>query len=161
MDNPSNNNCPTNVIIESDSISNGFDEIQKSLLLFKQTMQSMQGQFKLLEKNVKKELKGLKKDVDKNKNKGNRKPSGFAKPSKVSNELCKFMNRPEGSEIARTEVTQYLIKYIKEHSLQCSDNKKKIIPDESLVSLFGDTKGEEITFFNIQRLMNKHFVSSN
>ena len=60
-------------------------------------------------------MKGLKKEVVKNKNKGNRQPSGFAKPVKVTKELCEFMNQTEGTEIARTEVTRALVFYIKEY----------------------------------------------
>ena len=36
-------------------------------------------------------------------------PSGFAKPTNVTKELCDFMNCPEGSKIARTEVTKALV----------------------------------------------------
>jgi hypothetical protein len=38
-----------------------------------------------------------------------RKPSGFVLPVPASNELCTFLNIPEGSEVSRTEVTKYLI----------------------------------------------------
>ena len=41
---------------------------------------------------MKKEMKVMKKNVEKSKNKGNKKPSGFAKPTKVTDELCVFMN---------------------------------------------------------------------
>ena len=92
------------------------------------------------------------------KNKGNRNPSGFAKPSAVSDELCEFMKREKGARIARTEVTQYIIKYIKEQQLQDSDNKRKIVPNSSLKELLGVNENYEVTFFNLQRLMNKHFI---
>ena len=105
-------------------------------------------------------MKTLKKEANKNRNKGNRKPSGFAKPSRVSDELCVFMNKEKGTEIARTEVTQFLIKYINEHSLQFADNKKVIIPDVTLKKLLDVKDGQEVTYFNLQGLMNKHFIKS-
>ena len=63
-------------------------------------------------------MKGLKKVAEKSKNKGNKKPSGFANPTKVTKELCEFMNKQEGTQIARTEVTRALISYIKANNLQ-------------------------------------------
>jgi len=154
----------TNVVLEIDNkekLNTSFELINNSLVQFKQLFSNLQTQFKELEKNTKKELKVLKKEADKNKNKGNRKPSGFATPRKVSSELCKFMNVPEGTEIARTEVTQYLIKYIKENSLQHTENKKKINPNEALKTLLGVSNNEEVDYFNLQRLMNRHFIAKN
>lgn len=103
-------------------------------------------------------MKGLKKEVIKNKKSGNRKPSGFAKPSKVTKELCQFMNKEEGTEIARTEVTKAICSYIKQHHLENSSNSKIITPDDKLKGLLGIEEGQELTYFNIQKYMNKHFV---
>ena len=63
-------------------------------------------------------MKHMAREAKKNKNKGNRKPSGFAVPTKISNDLCDFMGKPGGSQVARTEVTQYIIQYIKQKDLQ-------------------------------------------
>ena len=75
------------------------------------------------------------------------------------------MNKPEGSELARTEVTKALVNYIKEHNLiNCdSDNKNKIVPDEKLKNLLGLKEEElnELNYFSIQKYMNKHFYSKN
>ena len=102
----------------------------------------------------------LKKDSSKNKNKVNRKPSGFAKPTKVTKELCEFMNKDEGSEIARTDVTRALIFYINENNLQNETNKKIISPDEKLKSLLDIKEDQVLTYFTLQKFMNKHFISS-
>ena len=125
---------------------------------FKKQLTELQGQVKGLERDVKRQMKLLTKK--KRKNKGNRKPSGFAVPTKISNELCDFMSMPRGSSMARTEVTQYIIKYIKDHDLQWQPNRKIIKPDNSLKSLLNMKKNEELTYFNIQKYMNKHFVKS-
>ena len=87
-----------------------------------------------------------------------RKPSGFAKPLNVTNDLCQFMGKNKGTKIARTEVTQYLIKYIKENNLQNNNNKKNIIPDKKLKTLLKLKKKDELTYFNLQKYMNVHYI---
>lgn len=143
---------------ETNNICEQFEGIIDSFSLFKSQINSLQQQLRVLEKTVKKQMKTLKKDATKNKNKGNRKPSGFAKPSKVTNELCEFMNKKEGTEIARTEVTRALCSYIKEHKLENKENSKIIAPDDKLKLLLGIEEGQELTYFTIQKFMNKHFI---
>jgi chromatin remodeling complex protein RSC6 len=140
-----------------------FNTINDSLTLFKMQITNLQKVVKTVEKDVKKELKNIKKDKHKQKIKTKRAPSGFAKPTKVTKELCEFMNQPEGSEIARTEVTKSLVNYIKENNLieLGEDCKNKIIPDQKLKNLLGiqDEHLHDLTYFNIQKYMNKHFYS--
>jgi len=146
------------------NIATSFTTINDSITLFKMQLNSMQQQLKNVEKSVKKELKAVKKVVAEKKPKSKRAPSGFAKPTKVTKELCDFMNRPEGSEIARTEVTKILSEYIKSNNLQeqTENSKNKIVPDDKLATLLGISSEESLnlTFFNIQKYMNKHFISS-
>jgi chromatin remodeling complex protein RSC6 len=140
-----------------------FTTINDSLTLFKMQITNLQKVVKTVEKDVKRELKNIKNDKKKDKPKTKRAPSGFAKPTKVTKELCEFMNKPEGSEIARTEVTKALVNYIKENNLieLGEDSKNKIVPDEKLKSLLGIHEKElnDLTYFNIQKYMNKHFYS--
>jgi chromatin remodeling complex protein RSC6 len=143
---------------ETNNICEQFEGIANSIGLFKSQFNSLQQQLRVLEKTVKKQMKTLKKVATKNKNKGNRQPSGFAKPSKVTNELCEFMNKKEGTEIARTEVTRALCSYIKEHKLENKENSKIIAPDNKLKMLLGIEEGQELTYFTIQKFMNKHFI---
>ena len=145
-----------------DQLYTQFSAIVSGLNIVKVQISSLQQNLKQLEKSVKKQMKGLKKEVTKNKNKtkGNRKPSGFARPSKVTKELCLFMNKDEGTEIARTEVTKALCSYIKEHKLENTGNSKIIKPDIKLKDLLGLEEGQELTYFTIQKFMNKHFVKN-
>ena len=145
---------------EVDIICEQFEGIINSLTHFKGEITNLQQQIRTIEKNVKKQMKEFSKEIIKNKskNKGNRKPSGFAKPSKVTNELCEFMNKKEGEEIARTEVTKALCSYIKEHNLENKENSKIIYPDNKLKTLLGIEDGQELTYFTIQKYMNKHFI---
>ena len=137
-----------------------FEQLVNQLGLMRNQITNMQQSIKCLEKGVKKQMKGLKKEAIKTKAKGNRAPSGFAKPSKVTKELCEFMNKTEGTEIARTEVTRALVAYIKENKLENTTNSKIIAPDEKLKMLLGIEDGEELNYFNIQKYMNKHFVKN-
>ena len=140
-----------------------FTTIYDNLTLFKMQITNLQKVVKTVEKDVLKQLKNIKKNKKNYKPKAKRAPSGFAKPTKVTKELCDFMNKPEGSEIARTEVTKALVNYIKENNLIeiGDDSKNKIVPDEKLKSLLGIQYEEfgYLTYFNIQKYMNKHFYS--
>jgi chromatin remodeling complex protein RSC6 len=124
----------------TDHIGKQFEGIIQTLSTFRQSITALQTQIRGLEKSVRKEMKSLQKEAAKNRNKGNRRPSGFAKPSKVSSELCAFMKKDVGTEIARTEVTQYLIQYIKDNGLQFAGNKKIIMPDATLKKLLNVKK---------------------
>jgi chromatin remodeling complex protein RSC6 len=141
-------------------LSEQFECVINGLTDVKTQINTLQQTLKQLEKNVKKQMKDLKKEVVKNKVKGNRKPSGFAKPSKVTTELCEFMDKKEGTEIARTEVTKALIDYIKKNKLENQTNSKILIPDEKLKNLLGIEDGQELTYFNIQKYMTKHFIKN-
>ena len=143
-----------------EDIFNQFEQLVTQLNQMKTQITGIQQNIKQLDKNVKKQMKCLKKEVIKTKNKGNRQPSGFAKPSKVTKELCEFMNKAEGTEIARTEVTRALVGYIKENKLENTTNSKIISPDEKLKTLLELNDSDELTYFTIQKYMNKHFVKN-
>ena len=119
----------------NDVIQTQFADLLSNLSSFKSQLTMLSNQVKSIEKSVRKEMKKLHKEAQKNKNKGNRKASGFAVPTKISKDLCKFMNQPDGTEMARTEVTKYIIQYIKDNNLPDSTNKKVIKPDKRLKSL--------------------------
>jgi len=145
-------------------ISKQFSTINDSLTLFKMEINSLQKHVKTVEKDIRKYVKNMKKNMKNDKPKNIRAPSGFAKPTKVTKELCEFMNKPEGSEIARTEVTKALASYIKNNNLieiGTDTKKNKIIPDEKLKNLLGIHEEEinDLTYFSIQKYMNKHFYT--
>ena len=64
------NDCP-------DNVTSQFDHILATLSVLRQNITSVQNEIRTLEKTIKKEIKGYKKQTEKNKTKGNRKPSGF------------------------------------------------------------------------------------
>ena len=137
-----------------------FEGILAGLSGVKVQINNLQQQVKQVEKVMRRQMKGLQKEAQKNKSKGVRKPSGFATPSKVTKELCEFMNKDDGTEIARTEVTKALVAYIKSHKLENATNSQIITPDSKLKYLLGVCDGDQLTYFNIQKYMNKHFVKN-
>ena len=79
------------------------------------------------------------------------------KPTKISVELAKFLGKPEGSEMARTEVTREINKYIRANDLQDSSNGRKINPDAKLRGLLQVPTSDDLTYFNLQKYLSKHF----
>lgn len=145
--------------LNEDAIGAQFDTVLSTLSAFRAQITQVQQVVRGLEKHVKKEMKGLRRDAQKGKARGNRKRSGFAQPTKISRELCEFMEKAEGTEIARTEVTQYVISYINDNKLQNPQNRKTIEPDDKLRKLLGVSPSDEVTYFNLQKYMNRHFPS--
>ena len=149
----------TDTVVESkhNVVCEQFLGVLNTLSSFRTQITMLQNQVRTLERSVKKSMKSLQRDAKKNRNKGNRKPSGFAVPTNISDELCDFMQKPHGSKVARTEVTQYVIQYIKDNNLQNQENRKIIKPNKALRSLLAAKTKDEVTYFNIQRYMNRHF----
>ena len=122
---------------------------------------SLKTEYRSLEKKWTRELKVAQKSQAKRKRKsGNRQPSGFVKPTKISDELAKFLEKPVGSEMARTDVTREINTYIRAHKLHDKDNGRKINPDTKLANLLKLKKTDELTYFNLQRYMSPHFYKS-
>ena len=119
---------------------------------------SMKSDYKTLEKVFSRELKSAQKNSKKRKTTGNRQPSGFVKPTRISDELAKFLGKTIGTEMARTEVSKEINAYIREKGLQDKENGRKIHPDASLAKLLALTAADELTYFNLQRYMKHHFI---
>ena len=119
---------------------------------------SLKSEFRSLEKKWSREIKTAQKSQAKRKRRsGNRQPSGFVKPTKISDELAKFLEKPVGTEMARTDVTREINTYIRAHKLQDVNNGRKINPDAKLATLLKLKKNDELTYFNLQRYMSPHF----
>lgn len=93
---------------------------------------------------------------------GERKPSGFATPTELSADLCSFLGVPEGTRMARTDVTRQITAYIKEHKLFNPDDKRKILPDATLRKLINwpADSDQVLTYFNLQGAIKHHYKPS-
>jgi len=154
----------TTDISSIESIELEFLSLATRLQELKTLQSSVVSDLKKLHKTVHRHMKENSKKNKKRKNldpnRPKRAPSGFAKPALISVELCSFLGKPEGTEMARTEVTKYLTQYIKEHKLQDEANRRKILPDKQLQQLLNVGKGDEVTYFNLQKYMKVHFPKS-
>jgi upstream activation factor subunit UAF30 len=122
---------------------------------------SLKTEYRTLEKKWSREIKAAQKQSSKRKRKaGNRAPSGFVKPTKISDELASFLGKEKGTEMARTDVTREINTYIRAHKLQDKDNGRKIIPDTKLATLLKLKKTDELTYFNLQKYMSPHFAKA-
>ena len=144
------------------SLEDQFKDILERIVNFRTLATNLMADVKKLQKNVNKQVRESNKRNKKrrgttNTNGEKRPPSGFAKPAKISEALCQFLGQPSGTEMARTEVTKYLTKYIKDHQLQDPANKRIINCDAQLSGLLNVTPSDEVTYFNLQRYMKPHF----
>lgn len=153
--------APENTVVESSEVSPlsaKFAEVGAKLQMAFGVLQSLKTEYKVLEKAVAKELKASQKLASKKKrSSGNRAPSGFVKPTLISDELATFLGKPKGSELARTDVSKEINSYIRENKLQDPKNGRNINADAKLAKLLKLGKEDKLTYFNLQRFMKHHF----
>lgn len=142
-------------VVEMSSIS----ILEEKLALLSSAMKDVVTQVRF----VKKEhdaLRRISDRVEKKRANARTTPNGFAKPTKISEELCAFLKVPAGCEKSRTEVTREIHKYIKTNSLFNTDNKRIILPDPVLKKLLSLEDGVEVTYFNLQSFLKHHFIKT-
>jgi len=129
----------------------------------RETVGALVAELKRLEKRVAR----LQKEADKRRRRSKkpvegeevkpRKPSIFELPTPLSNELCGFLGRANGSLESRSNVTKAITTYVKAHELK---EKHTIKPDAKLKALLGVKDGEVLTYFNLQRYLNRHYLKA-
>ena len=151
----------TEVTTDVSSLTVKMTEFNAKLQQLISLFSTVKNDFKTLEKAVTREMKIAQKlSSKKGRNNGNRKPSGFIKPTRISDELAAFLGKTIGTEMARTEVSKEINAYIQTHSLQDKSNGRKINPDAKLTQLLKISKEDELTYFNLQKFMKHHFVKA-
>jgi chromatin remodeling complex protein RSC6 len=146
----------TNDIVQEEDDVSLTDLISKHIARLQDLTSALnlaKSEFKVLEKRWGKELRTAQKGMKKKKN-TNRQPSGFVKPTRISDELAVFLGKPLGIEMARTQVTREINTYIKAHSLATGRN---INPDGPLLALLKIPTDQVLTYFNLQKYMSPHF----
>lgn len=146
---------------DADAITEQSANFMSKLQQLSVMLSTIKTEYRALEKKWSRDLKTAQKLSSKRKRKaGNRAPSGFVKPTKISDELASFLGKEKGTEMARTEVTRDINKYIRTHNLQDKDNGRKINSDTKLAALLKLKKTDELTYFNLQRYMSPHFAKA-
>tara|TARA_A100001015_G_C14819028_1_gene643935 strand:+ start:52 stop:678 length:627 start_codon:yes stop_codon:yes gene_type:complete len=149
------------VVEEATGIQQKLNEFSAKLQQINSIFSSLKGDFKTLEKSVSRELKAAQKSSAKRaKRAGNRQPSGFVKPTRISDELATFLGKTVGTEMARTDVSKEINAYIRANNLQRKDNGRFIVPDQKLTKLLKLKADDELSYFNLQRYMKPHFIKS-
>lgn len=147
----------------ADAPTTTLDEDMKAILTrlsgLREAASSMITEVKKLEKRVHRELKDARKRRRRVKAEGEegakRGPSIFEIPTKVTDELCVFLGKPKGTLISRSNVTREINNYVKEKGLK---NKHDIKPDAALKKLLRLSDADHLTYFNLQRYLNAHYI---
>tara|TARA_Y100000389_G_scaffold94530_1_gene91174 strand:+ start:593 stop:1048 length:456 start_codon:yes stop_codon:yes gene_type:complete len=148
----------TEEVTEDTVFHNKLIEFNEKINEMVKQMKELQAYGKVLDKEfnaVSKQLMKLKKI----KNKSSSRPlSGFAVPSRLTDELYEFLKIQKGTLIARKDVTKMMNEYIVKHECRDEKDKRNIIPNEELQALFNCGQDEQITYFNLQSYMKQHYL---
>tara|TARA_B100001287_G_C22685484_1_gene533216 strand:- start:57 stop:665 length:609 start_codon:yes stop_codon:yes gene_type:complete len=143
----------------SETLADKLHEFGSKLSQMMTIYTTLKQDFKTLSKQIERDMKAAQKaSAKKRRSSGNRQPSGFIKPTLITDELASFLGKSSGTEMARTEVSKEINQYIRENKLQDSANGRIIRPDSKLKKLLRVGADEELTYFNLQRYMKHHFV---
>jgi chromatin remodeling complex protein RSC6 len=148
-------------IVDASTLASKLNDFGSKIQQVTTILSSMKADYKLLEKSVSKELKAASKSKKgKKATSANRQPSGFVKPSVISDELIQFLGKEPGTMMSRVEVSKGINEYITTNSLKDKVSGRQINPDAKLATLLKIGKDEVLTYFNLQRYLKIHFVKS-
>jgi upstream activation factor subunit UAF30 len=147
------------VVLQESSVFDDFSALSAKVAHLGSLVSAIKSEIRSVEKKFIKELKVAQKSSSRRKTKTGavRNPSGFVKPTLISDELASFLGKEKGTEMARTAVTREINQYIRSNNLQDSANGRKINADDKLISLLKLTPDEVLTYFNLQKFMSPHF----
>ena len=159
--------APSTTPEPTQSLHDLFTNLNKAFQELNSHVSLLKNEFRQVEKQVTREMRVLDKmNARRNKNKGNRAPSGFVKPTKISNDLAAFLGKEPGTLMARTDVTKQITAYIRANDLQDKTNGRLILADDKLKKLLNydektvtDPK-QQLSYFNLQRFLSGHFEKS-
>ena len=145
----------------SEELQKEFSEYHAETQRLQASVSALRARGRSLERRVTRELRAAVKAGQRRKRRQtNRTPSGFVRPTLISNELAAFLGKDQGTEMARTEVTREINAYIRANNLQDQANGRKINADSKLSSLLKLDKNDELTYFNLQKFMSPHFAKA-
>jgi upstream activation factor subunit UAF30 len=152
--------APVAEVASVPSSDDDFTKLIAQLVALRTQLTSLTSATRALQKRSERELKVAYKASRKRSKKGGPKqPSGFTKPALISMDLASFIGKPEGTLIARTDVTKILQQYILKHSLQNPKNGRHILADKKLQKLLKMKNDDKLTYFNLQAYMKPHFAT--
>jgi chromatin remodeling complex protein RSC6 len=140
-------------------VTDKFESLHSQVNELSVALRNLQTNLRTIQKEI---VKLVKTNVKKTKSRASggakKTPSGFAKPTKLSDALCDFLGVEKGTELARTDVTRRINTYIKENNLQDQQDKRNIHPDTKLSKVLTMKAGDKLTFFNLQTYLKSNFI---
>jgi len=153
---------PAEVAAPLTTLEEDLKVLTASLTTLRETATSLLGQVKRLDRRVHREIKDARKrkrrvKVEEGAEAKPRVPSIFERPVQITDELCKFLSKAAGTLMSRSEVTKAVNVYVKENNLK---DKHAIKPNAALKKLLAVPEGVELTYFNLQKYLNHHYVKA-
>ena len=147
-------------VVPSTTLDEDLKSVTNYLNTVRETVVSLLAHVKRLDKRVHREIKDARKRKRRAKVEDGaegdkpRTLSIFERPVEVTDELCTFLRLAKGTLISRSQVTKGVNNYVKEHNLK---DKHAITPDAALQKLLAIPEGDKLTYFNLQRYLNRHY----
>lgn len=146
---------------DASTLSSKLSDFSSKIQQVTAILSTMKTDYKVLEKSVSRELKNASKSKRSKKAPNpNRQPSGFVKPSVLSEELLKFLGKEAGTMMSRVEVSKEINAYITANQLKDKTSGRQINPDAKLAKLLKIGKDEVLTYFNLQKYLKIHFIKA-
>ena len=155
--------APTTEVVAAPAttLDDDLKNVLTSLVAMRDAVSAAITEVKKLDKRVHRDLKDARKRKRRVRAEGEeapkRGPSIFEIPTKVTDELNKFLGHPNGTLISRSNVTKQINNYVKEKNLK---NKHDIKPDAALRKLLQVPEDQQLTYFNLQRYLNRHYIKT-
>jgi chromatin remodeling complex protein RSC6 len=118
--------------------------------------QTLQAEIKALRKDLRR-VKALLEDPTGEKSKARVSNNGFNKPLEVSDKLRAFLKLAVDEKISRSQVTKRINEYV---TLQGLKAGQVINLDATLKDLLTPPEGINVTFLNIQKYINHHYIKA-
>ena len=142
------------------SLSDAFAALSTELTNLRAQISTINRSLKELRSRAEREIKQASKTSRRRTKNTSGEPTGFAKPTRISADLAKFLGVDKGAEIARTAVTQEIKKYVLQNNLSKEGNGRYFHPDKKLRKLMRlGNDVNEISYFNLQTYMKHHFAT--
>ena len=139
-----------------------FETMEKKLVELKSTVGNMMVMFRELRKKQRRYAREIskrgRKKIEEDMLRPKQKPKGFQVPIRITDELCDFMHVEHGTKMNCAEAGKRVHMYIKEHKLQDPSNGININLDSKLKSLLHVEKEVQLTYFNLQHYLSRHYI---
>ena len=142
-----------------DSWQTDLRAVQTQLLSVRETCSTALTALKALERRFTREVREAKKSRRKARKElaegETAAPSEFQKLKPISDELSAFLGLGKSAQMSRAEVTRSISGYIKANGL---NDGQKVRHNAALRTLLGISETDELTIFNMQKYLNRHYI---